>query len=88
MNLVDGYRLVQRAAIEAMRPDPELHVDQWAEQHMVLPKSGPQPGPFRFDRSYPARRVHQVLSPGHPCKRVVARARHLGTQPVPLHQAV
>ena len=73
MNLADGYELVLRAAIEAARPDPELRVDEWAEEFMILPKSGPQPGPFRFDRSYPARRVHQVLSPGHPCKRVVAK---------------
>lgn len=40
---------------------------------MVLPKSGPSPGEFRFDRSFPARRVHQVLSPRHPCKRVGAK---------------
>ena len=73
MNLADGYELVLRAAIEAARPDPELLVDVWAEEFMILPKSGPQPGPFRFDRSYPARRVHQVLSPSHPCKRVVAK---------------
>ena len=73
MNLADGYELVIRAAMEAARPDPELLVDVWAEEFMILPKSGPQPGPFRFDRSYPARRVHQVLSPGHPCKRVVAK---------------
>ena len=73
MNLSDGYDLILRTAIEAARPDPELHCDKWAEEFMVLPKSGPQPGPFRFERSYPARRVHQVLSPGHPCKRVVAK---------------
>ena len=73
MNLSDGYDLILRAAIEAARPDPELRCDEWAEEFMVLPKSGPQPGPFRFERSYPARRVHQVLSPGHPCKRVVAK---------------
>ena len=73
MNLTDGYELVVRAAMEAARPDPELRVDEWAEEFMILPKSGPQPGPFRFDRSYPARRVHQVLSPSHPCKRVVAK---------------
>ena len=73
MNLADGYELVIRAAMEAARPDPELLVDVWAEEFMILPKSGPQPGPFRFDRSYPARRVHQVLSPSHPCKRVVAK---------------
>ena len=73
MNLADGYSLMVEAAIEASRPDPELRCDVWAEQHMILPKSGPQPGPFRFDRSYPARRVHQVLSPSHPAKRVVAK---------------
>lgn len=70
---VDAYALLWQQAIEAARPDPELHCDLWAEEFMVLPKSGPQPGPFRFDRSPPARRVHQVLSPGHPCKRVVAK---------------
>lgn len=73
MNLADGYDLVVRAAMSGAHPDPELHVDKWAEQYMVLPKSGPKPGAFQFDRSYPARRVHQVLSPGHPCKRVVAK---------------
>lgn len=73
MTPLDGYDLLLRTAIEAARPDPELHCDLWAEEFMVLPKSGPQPGPFRFERSPPARRVHQVLSPGDPCKRVVAK---------------
>lgn len=70
---VDGYSLGLLAAMDGARPDPELQVDKWAEEFMVLPKSGPAPGPFQFDRSYPARRVHQVLSPSHPCKRVVAK---------------
>lgn len=73
MNLADGYELVLRAAIEAVRPDPELRIDEWAEQFMVLPRSAPHPGPFRFERTPYARRVCQVLSPGHPCKRVVAK---------------
>ena len=73
MTLASGYDLFLRTAIEAARPDPELHCDLWAEEFMALPKSGPKPGPFRFEHSYPARRVHQVLSPGHPCKRVVAK---------------
>lgn len=72
-NFADGYALGITAAIEGARPEPELRVDEWAEEFMILPKSGPAPGEFRFDRSYPARRVHQVLSPSHPCKRVVAR---------------
>jgi len=73
VNLADGYELVVKAAIEAARPDPELRVDEWSEQYMVMPKSGPHPGPFRFERTPYARRIAQVLSPGHPCKRVVAK---------------
>lgn len=73
MNLADGYELVVRAAIEGARPDPELRIDEWAEEFMELPKSAAHPGKFRFERTPYARRVHQVLSPGHPCKRVVAK---------------
>lgn len=73
MKLADGYVLMMEAAIDSSRPDPELRCDEWAEEFMVLPKSGPKPGDYRFDHSYPARRVHQVLSPAHPAKRVVAK---------------
>lgn len=73
MNIADGFGLVVRAAAAGARPDPELRVDEWSEQYMVLPKSGPHPGPFRFERTPYARRIAQVLSPGHPCKRVVAK---------------
>jgi phage terminase large subunit GpA-like protein len=73
VNLADGYELVIRAAIEAARPDPELRIDEWSERYMVLPKSSAHPGPFRFERTPYARRIAQVLSPGHPCKRVVAK---------------
>ncbi|WP_234197121.1 phage terminase large subunit family protein [Pseudacidovorax sp. NFM-22] len=73
MSLADGHELIVRKAIEGARPDPELRVDDWAEEHIILPKSGAQPGEFRFTRTPYARRVHQVLSPSHPSKRVVAR---------------
>lgn len=70
----EDVALVLGAALAAARPDPELRVDVWAEEHVVLPKSGPtKGGEFRLARTPYARRVHQVLSPGHPCKRVVAR---------------
>ena len=73
MNIADGYDLVVRTATAAARPDPELRVDEWSEEFMVLPKSAPHPGPFRFERTPYARRIAQLLSPGHPCKRVVAK---------------
>jgi len=73
MKLADGYAVVLSAALQALRPDPELRVDAWAEQYAVVPQSAARPGPFRFEHSYPARRIHQVLSPHDPCRRVVAR---------------
>lgn len=73
MNLACGYEIAALAAVEGARPDTELLVDEWSEQHMVLPKSSSEPGPYRIERTPAARRVMQVLSPGHPCKRVVVR---------------
>lgn len=73
MKRADGYEIAALAAIEGARPDPELLVDRWSEQHMVLPKSSSEPGPYRIDRTPPARRVLQCLSPGHPSRRVVVR---------------
>jgi phage terminase large subunit GpA-like protein len=74
MTPAEQDELLIRTAIEASRPDPELRVDQWAEDCMQLPRSGPTGGgDYRFERTPYARRPHQVLSPGHPCKRVVAR---------------
>jgi len=60
--LADGYACILRCAIEALRPDPVLHVDAWAGQYAVVPQSAARPGPFCFSHSYPARRVHQKLS--------------------------
>lgn len=73
MNMADGYAAVLLKAMEATKPDPELRVDEWAEEFIELPKSAAKPGKFRFEHAYPARRVHQVLSPAHPCRRVVAK---------------
>ncbi|MBN9411352.1 MAG: phage terminase large subunit family protein [Burkholderiales bacterium] len=73
MNIADGFELVVMTAVSAARPDPELRVDEWSEEFMKLPKSAAAPGDFRFERTPYARRVAQVLSPGHPCKRVVAK---------------
>jgi phage terminase large subunit GpA-like protein len=40
---------------------------------MVLPKDAAEPGPYRIDRTPPARRILQVLSPRHPAKRIVIK---------------
>lgn len=73
MNLADGYRLVMQAALRGAKPDPELLIDQWAEQHMVVPKESARPGKYRIAHTPMARRLLQVLSPRHPARRVVAK---------------
>lgn len=73
MPLVDADTLIARAAAEAVEPDPELRLDEWAEQHVIVPKGAAFPGPYRLSHTPPARRILQALSPGHPAKRVVAR---------------
>lgn len=71
--VASGRDLVLTTVVSAVRPDPVLQVDVWSEKHMVLPRSTSEPGPYRLDRTPYARRVLQVLSPTHPCKRVVVR---------------
>lgn len=73
MNVADGWEVVMDAALRGAKPDPELHLDLWSEEHMVVPKSGAKPGKYRIDHTPMARRILQVLSPGHPCKRVVVK---------------
>lgn len=73
MNFADGYTAILAAAIRGARPDPELHVDQWSEQHMVVPKHAARPGKYRIEVTPMARRIMQCLSPRHPCRRVMVK---------------
>jgi len=79
----DSFECVLHAAIRGLRLDPELRVDEWSEEFMVLPKSAACPVPTASI----ARRILQGLSPRHPAKRVVIRAasqmlRHAGQAPL------
>ncbi len=72
MSLADANATVLRAAAQAVLPDPELKLDEWSEQHVVIPKGSAFAGPYRLAHTPPARRILQALSPGHPAARVVA----------------
>lgn len=74
MNVADGYQEVLAAVGRALQPDPELLLDVWSEQHVVLPKGSAFAGPYRLSHTPYARRVLQCLSPGHPAARVVVMA--------------
>ena len=72
-NMHDGYQAVCDAMARGMEPDPNLTVDAWSDQYMVIPKStgSNEAGPYRTSRTPHAREVMRALSDSHPCKRVV-----------------
>ncbi|MCT7319400.1 phage terminase large subunit family protein [Ralstonia sp. CHL-2022] len=74
MSHPDGAALFARAFLAGLKPDPELWVDQWSEEFMVIPdESGAaETGPYRSARTPYAVEPMQCLSPAHPCLRVVA----------------
>jgi phage terminase large subunit GpA-like protein len=72
-NLADGYGAMIEAALRGARPDPELEVDKWAEEFMVVPKDAAKPGKYRISHTPMARRILQVLSPRNPARRVVVK---------------
>lgn len=73
LDVADGFTCFMAAFAEGLRPDPDMHVDEWADDHMVIPKKSgaAEPGPYRTDRTPYAREVMRCLSPTHPCRRVV-----------------
>lgn len=73
MNLADGYTAMIEASLRGGRPDPELRVDEWSEDFMVVPKDAAKPGKYRISHTPMARRILQVLSPRHPSRRVMVK---------------
>jgi phage terminase large subunit GpA-like protein len=56
---------------DAIRPDPDLTVTQWAEARRVLsPETSAEPGPWRTDRVPHAGEIMDVLSPSDPHQEV------------------
>ena len=71
-DLSNGYAAFIAAFARGLEPDPALTVDEWADLHMVIPKStgSNEAGPYRTARTPHAREVMRALSDNHPCKRV------------------
>ena len=58
---------------KGIEPDPDLWIDEWADEYMRIPRgNGAEHGKYRTDRTPFAREVMRTLSPMHPAKRVVA----------------
>lgn len=69
----DGAEVYRDAYCRGLKPDPELWVDEWADEYMRIPRDtgAAEPGKYRTDRTPYAREPMRCLSPAHPCKRVV-----------------
>ena len=69
----DGAERYRSEYQRGLQPDPELWVDQWADEFMRIPPDtgAAEPGQYRTDRTPYAREPMRCLSPAHPAKRVV-----------------
>lgn len=69
----DGAEVYREAYCRGLEPDPELWVDEWADEYMRIPRDtgAAEPGQYRTARTPYAREPMRCLSPAHPCKRVV-----------------
>ena len=73
--IADGGDVYLKAFCAGLAPDPELWIDEWADEYQRIPAgNGPEPGKYRTDRTPFAREPMRCLSPAHPCRRVVAMA--------------
>ena len=67
----DGAEDILRAWRKGMRPDPDLTVSEWADQHRKLSsRASAEPGQYRTSRTPYLREIMDALSPRHPAQRV------------------
>lgn len=69
----DGAEVYREAYFRGMQPDPDVWIDEWADEYMRIPRDtgAAEPGQYRTSRTPYAREPMRCLSPAHPCKRVV-----------------
>ena len=64
--------IICRAFREGLRPDPDLSVSEFAEEHLILSgEAASEPGPMRFARTPYLREIVDSLSPDSDFERVV-----------------
>jgi phage terminase large subunit GpA-like protein len=62
---------VDQSFREAIAPEPDLFVWEWAERHRILPPETPEPGPKRYDRTPYLKAIAEALSPRSPFEKIV-----------------
>ncbi len=68
----EGAGELRSAWLAGLAPDPAQTVSEWADRHRMLSSRGAaEPGPYRTSRTPYMRAIMDVLSPGHPARRVI-----------------
>lgn len=72
VNVADGAAVVRAVAREALLPEIELRLSEWAETYRRLPsKTSSEPGPWRNARTPYLVEPMDCLSAGHPAEEIV-----------------
>lgn len=67
----DGAEDILRSWRSGIRPDPDLTVSEWADQHRKLSsRASAEPGQYRTARTPYLREIMDALSPRHPAQRI------------------
>ena len=67
----EGAEDILRAWRRGLRPDPDLTVSEWADQHRKLSsRASAEPGQYRTARTPYLREIMDALSPRHPAQRI------------------
>jgi phage terminase large subunit GpA-like protein len=67
----DGAEDILRTWRRGIRPDPDLTVSEWADQHRWLSsRASAEPGRYRTARTPYLREIMDALSPRHPAQRI------------------
>jgi phage terminase large subunit GpA-like protein len=74
-SVADGFAAYMAAMRAGLMPDKPLWVDEWADEHMRIPRGlSAHPGRYNSALTPYAREVMHCLSPGHPARRVAMMA--------------
>ena len=73
--MLNGAEVYQKSFREGLKPDPDLTVSQWADQHRILSsKSSAEAGLWRTDRTPYLREIMDAMSANNTTQKVVFMA--------------
>lgn len=72
VNVADGDSVVRKAAADALMPEPDLKLSEWAATYRQLPsKTSSEPGQWRNERTPYLVEPMDCLSTGHPAQEII-----------------